>query len=406
MNCRELMEKNPFHVPFPNLNHAMIEKSDSWRHQFGRAVKLRQRGQSSVAGLLGGHRKKIWNETNLLWCKESVRIYIYIYIYCIFFPKKLPNSPMLGQSFYPKMDGEKIDRTARVQDTPAAEPLVRRCSAEEVIEHVLGVLQTGLFQSDELWSISTKLDKSTQNQNHKKNLWVLRRWFCEPGVGPSPQSNLNSLNHLRFEETGLLKASSWKDQQKFPCWSCERKESLLDFICFHASSQVTRCFSWSMIKWMWSRRLTIASGGLGIQKQTSFESKMHGVDPSEICACKKHQEDSRNYGYSKIGFGFGVRKQALGDHALCLGAGSSLDRMFRPSVVGLIRPLMRPFSAVARARPLAEISGDHGRCQQAADGGWNFDPFCFVAKHFLPLIESYTSLFGFSMLLQATVISS
>ena len=34
-------------------------------------------------------------------------------------------------------------QSCRNQDTPAAEPLVRRCSAEQVVEHVLGVLRTG-----------------------------------------------------------------------------------------------------------------------------------------------------------------------------------------------------------------------------------------------------------------------
>jgi hypothetical protein len=56
------------------------------------------------------------------------------------------------------------------QDTPAAEPLVRRCSAEEVVEHVLGVLQTGARNASQTWGFGKGKTCIKTYKNHPRDV--------------------------------------------------------------------------------------------------------------------------------------------------------------------------------------------------------------------------------------------
>ena len=63
------------------------------------------------------------------------------------------------------------------QDTPAAEPLVRRCSAEQVVEHVLGVLRTG----------GNKKTKPTNNTHYLPSMTTNQQKTHQPQPQPQPQ---------------------------------------------------------------------------------------------------------------------------------------------------------------------------------------------------------------------------
>eukprot|EP00439_Symbiodinium_sp_Y106_P070151 s430_g12.t1 len=102
--------------------------------------------------------------------------------------------------------GKKLLLRAFSEDTPAAEPIVRRCSSTaEVLEHVLGVLQTGAESVNLVLGyemLQLKFDKMdvVNEAEHRKKLWIITHYSWGPvryyRLWPAPdplQSQLDSM---------------------------------------------------------------------------------------------------------------------------------------------------------------------------------------------------------------------
>lgn len=95
------------------------------------------------------------------------------------------------------VSGEKLLLRVFSEDTPAAEPLVRRCSAEEVVEHVLGVLQTGadsvnLVLGYEMLQLHFDKMDVVEEADHRVRPWIITHYAWGPvrhfRLWPEPDS--------------------------------------------------------------------------------------------------------------------------------------------------------------------------------------------------------------------------
>ena len=95
------------------------------------------------------------------------------------------------------VSGEKLLLRVFSEDTPAAEPLVRRCSAEQVVEHVLGVLRTGADSVNLVLGyemLQLKYDKMdvVEEADHRVRPWVVTHYAWGPvrhfRLWPEPDS--------------------------------------------------------------------------------------------------------------------------------------------------------------------------------------------------------------------------